>query len=244
MRELELVLILACVLVLLSIVASKAAGRSGVPALLLFLGIGMLAGSEGLGGIYFDDAGLARSVGVVALALILFSGGLDTRWTNIRPGPASIRPAAGTWITAGLVDAFAMLVTGLSLLEALLRCRPEPRSCCSGDTRATSSSRAAPACVVTTSSSCLPIWRRCGRSIAGATWSGSSHFRSASRTAAHVSRAMDQHWGDAGRPPNAQPSPPPTNVARKVQSVRPRSRKDCRSSSAWDSRKPRVICAY
>ena len=56
-----------------------------MPALLLFLGIGMLAGSEGLGGIYFDDAGLARAVGVVALALILFSGGLDTRWTSIRP---------------------------------------------------------------------------------------------------------------------------------------------------------------
>ena len=56
MNDLELVLVLACVLVLVSILASKASGRSGVPALLLFLGIGMLAGSEGLGGIDFDNA--------------------------------------------------------------------------------------------------------------------------------------------------------------------------------------------
>ena len=122
MKDLELVLVLACVLVLVSILASKASGRSGVPALLLFLGIGMLAGSEGLGGIYFDNADLARSVGIVALALILFAGGLDTRWAAMRPvlGRGVLLATAGTLATAGLVGGLVMLVTERSPLEALL----------------------------------------------------------------------------------------------------------------------------
>ncbi len=69
-------LLVASVLLLLSIVAWKVSSRLGIPALLLFLGIGMLAGSDGPGGIYFDDAFVAQSVGVVALAFILFAGGL------------------------------------------------------------------------------------------------------------------------------------------------------------------------
>ncbi len=122
MKDLWLLLVLACVLVLVSILASKASGRSGVPALLLFLGIGMLAGSEGIGGIYFDNAELARAVGVVALALILFSGGLDTRWDSIRPvlGRGITLATLGTVATAGLVGALVLLVTDLPLLEALL----------------------------------------------------------------------------------------------------------------------------
>ena len=122
MKDLALVLVLACVLVLISILASKASGRWGVPALLLFLAIGMLAGSEGVGGIYFDDAGLARDVGVVALALILFSGGLDTRWASIRPvlGRGIVLATLGTVLTAGLVGGIVMLVTDLSATEALL----------------------------------------------------------------------------------------------------------------------------
>ncbi len=75
----------AAILLLLSIVASKASGRLGVPALLLFLVIGMLAGSEGIGGIEFSDAYIAQSLGVVALIFILFSGGLDTEWASVRP---------------------------------------------------------------------------------------------------------------------------------------------------------------
>ena len=122
MGNLELALVLACVLVLISILASKASGRSGVPALLLFLAIGMVAGSEGLGGIYFDNAELARSIGVVALALILFSGGLDTRVSSIRPvlGRGIVLATLGTLVTAGLVGALVALITDLPLLEALL----------------------------------------------------------------------------------------------------------------------------
>ena len=60
-------------------------GCAGLPALILFLLICILAGSEGLGGIEFDDAHLAQSLGLVALAYILFSAGLDTDWRGVRP---------------------------------------------------------------------------------------------------------------------------------------------------------------
>jgi cell volume regulation protein A len=85
MTWIEQLLFGAAILLLLSILASKASAKLGVPALLVFLALGMLAGSEGLGGIYFDDAHFSQSLGVVALAFILFAGGLDTHWREIRP---------------------------------------------------------------------------------------------------------------------------------------------------------------
>ena len=78
MASFEEILIVAAILLLLGVVASKTSSKLGIPALLLFLLIGMLAGSEGLGRIPFDNASLAQSVGVVALSFILFAGGLDT----------------------------------------------------------------------------------------------------------------------------------------------------------------------
>lgn len=80
----EFILLAASGLLLLSVIASKAFGRMGIPALLLFLGIGMLAGSDGPGGIHFDNPWLAQSLGVVALTFILFAGGLDTEWETVR----------------------------------------------------------------------------------------------------------------------------------------------------------------
>lgn len=67
-----------------SVVASKAS-RIGVPALLIFLTIGMLAGSDGPGGIPFDNPPLTQGLGIVALVFILFAGGLDTDWALVRP---------------------------------------------------------------------------------------------------------------------------------------------------------------
>lgn len=109
-------------LVLLSILVSSATNRLGIPALLLFLGLGMLAGSDGPGGIAFDDAWVAQFVGVVALAYILFSGGLDTDWRRIRPvlwvglGLAN----GGLLVSTLLVGAFAWLVLAFEPIEALL----------------------------------------------------------------------------------------------------------------------------
>src|SRR5690348_9118972 len=84
MTSVEDILVAVSFLLLLSVLASKASAKLGVPALLLFLVLGMLAGSDGPGGIYFDNARVAQSLGVVALTLILFSGGLDTEWSSVR----------------------------------------------------------------------------------------------------------------------------------------------------------------
>ena len=115
-------LLISSILLLLSILAWKVSSRLGIPALLLFLGIGMLAGSDGPGGIYFDDALVAQSVGVVALAFILFAGGLETEWQVVRPalGGALSLSTIGVLVTAVVVAVFALLVLHVSFLEGLL----------------------------------------------------------------------------------------------------------------------------
>jgi cell volume regulation protein A len=119
---LDYVLLVAGILLLLSVVSSKASGRLGMPALLLFLVIGMLAGSEGLGGINFDDAQLAQSLSVIALVFILFSGGFDTVWHEIRPilGAGVTLATVGVLLTAGLVGLFAIYVLGYDWRLAML----------------------------------------------------------------------------------------------------------------------------
>jgi cell volume regulation protein A len=118
----EGVLIVVAALLLLSILASKAAGWLGVPSLLLFLLLGMLAGSEGIGGIAFDDAALAQAIGVVALALILFAGGLETDWQVVKATLRSGLSLAtlGVVVTAILVGFFAHAFLNFGLLEGLL----------------------------------------------------------------------------------------------------------------------------
>jgi cell volume regulation protein A len=122
MPPIEHLLILAALFLLVSILASKLAVRAGVPALLLFLLLGMLAGSDGLGGVYFDQPALVQAVGVVALSLILFAGGLDTRFSDVRPVLwAGLSLATiGVLLTAGVVGAFAHVFLGLPLLEGFL----------------------------------------------------------------------------------------------------------------------------
>ena len=114
-------LLVGSILLLVSIVASKS-NRFGVPALLLFLIVGILAGSEGIGGIYFEDAQLAKFIGLVALILILFSGGLDTRLSDIRPvfKRGIILSTIGVTGTALLTGFFVHLITPLGYLESFL----------------------------------------------------------------------------------------------------------------------------
>lgn len=109
-------------LIFLSVLANRVSERFGVPMLLMFLGIGMLAGSDGIGGIYFDNAAVANLLGVFALAFILFSGGLDTDWRSVRPvmWRALNLATAGVIVTAVLVGLFAWLVLGFPLTEGLL----------------------------------------------------------------------------------------------------------------------------
>ncbi|MCC6165848.1 MAG: potassium/proton antiporter [Caldilineaceae bacterium] len=118
----DYILLGTAILLLLSVVASKASGRLGVPALVLFLALGMLAGSEGIGGIYFADAALSQSLGVVALVFILFSGGFDTSWGQVRPVlmPSLVMATLGVLMTALIVGLFVAYVIGVPLLVGLL----------------------------------------------------------------------------------------------------------------------------
>lgn len=120
--DFELILLAIASLLLLGVFASKASYKLGVPALLLFLGIGMLAGSEGIGGIAFDDPHAAQLLGIVALTYILFAGGLDTRWQSIRPvvGAGAALATVGVVLTATIVGLAAVWLFNFSLLEGLL----------------------------------------------------------------------------------------------------------------------------
>lgn len=122
MLSLEQMMLIAAALLSLSVVASKASSTLGIPALVLFLVIGMLAGSDGPGGLYFDDARLAQFVGSIALLFILFSGGLDTPWPRVRKvlGKAVSLATIGVVVTAASVGAVAVLIFGFTWLEGLL----------------------------------------------------------------------------------------------------------------------------
>jgi potassium/hydrogen antiporter len=118
----ERVLAIGSVLVVSAVFLSKISARFGVPSLLLFLGLGMVAGSDGLGGIWFDNAELAQATGTVALTFILFGGGLDTDWKAIRPvlWRGLSLATVGAAVTAGLVGWFTHWLLGLGLMEGLL----------------------------------------------------------------------------------------------------------------------------
>ncbi|MFN4285694.1 MAG: potassium/proton antiporter [Lacibacter sp.] len=118
----ENILLIGSLLLLLSIIAGKTSFKFGVPTLLLFLTIGMLAGSDGPGGIHFDDPQLAQFIGVVALNFILFSGGLDTSWSSVRPvlREGVLLSTLGVLLTAVLLGAFVWTVTDFTIYESLL----------------------------------------------------------------------------------------------------------------------------
>jgi cell volume regulation protein A len=118
----SVILMVTGLLVFASIVASRVSNYLGVPALVVFLVIGMLAGSDGPGGIDFDNAAAANLLGTVALAFILFSGGIDTNWRLMRPVlfRGALLSTVGVVLTAGLVGVFAWSVLRLPLSTALL----------------------------------------------------------------------------------------------------------------------------
>src|SRR3569833_2789090 len=122
MPTIENLLFAAGLLLLLSTVISKISDRFVIPALLVFLVLGMLAGSEGIGGIYFNDAFAAKSLGVVALFFILFAGGFDTSLKEIRHVlvPGGILSTLGVVLTAFVVALAAVAWLKFSWLEGLL----------------------------------------------------------------------------------------------------------------------------
>ena len=120
-HDAELILV-AGALLAAGILGALLADRIRIPGLLLFLGLGMLAGSEGIGGIEFDNVELARTLGTIALVLILFEGGLTAGWSEIRPvlGTAASMATIGTAITACAAGLAAHWIFGISVLEGMI----------------------------------------------------------------------------------------------------------------------------
>jgi len=118
----ENILLVGSILLFISVVAGKTSYKFGVPTLILFLTIGMLAGSDGIGGIYFDDPKLAQFIGVVCLNFILFSGGLDTDWTSVKPilWQGVSLATLGVLLTAVSLGAFVWFITDFTIYESML----------------------------------------------------------------------------------------------------------------------------
>lgn len=112
--SLELILLLASVLFFISMVVGKAGHKFGIPVLLLFLGVGMLFGQDGFG-LEFQNIQTAQIIGTVALSIILFSGGLDTKFVDIKPIilPGVIMATGGVVLTALFTGIFAWWISGM-----------------------------------------------------------------------------------------------------------------------------------
>ena len=118
----ENILLIGSILLLVSVIAGKASYRFGIPTLLLFLFIGMLAGSEGIGKIEFNNPAVAQFIGIFSLNFILFSGGLETNWKSIKPilWQGISLSTVGVLLTAIILGTFIWLITDFTIYEGLL----------------------------------------------------------------------------------------------------------------------------
>lgn len=115
-------MIICAVVLLICVTTSKLLYRFGVPVLVAFLALGMVFGSDGIGGIYFDNFELASNLSSIGLVVIMFYGGFGTSWKEAKPVAvrAVLLSSLGTVITAGLTGLFCFLVLRRPLLEGLL----------------------------------------------------------------------------------------------------------------------------
>lgn len=115
-------LLLGAGLIVAGILSSLIATRFGAPILLMFLAVGILAGEDGPGGLRFSDYRLTYLIGSLSLAIILFDGGLRTRFLHVRAAvvPATVMATLGVLITAGLTGAFAIWVLSIGIKEGFL----------------------------------------------------------------------------------------------------------------------------
>ncbi len=122
MASIEFYLLITAFLMLLSVFASKLSSKYGIPSLFIFLGLGMLAGSDGILGIYFDNVELAQNIGTLALIFILFGGGLDTAWKSIKPvlKDGLILATFGVLFTAFFAAICVYYVLDFTFIESLL----------------------------------------------------------------------------------------------------------------------------
>jgi cell volume regulation protein A len=122
MFGIDVAILIGSVLLLLGVLSNKFSTRLGMPGLVAFLGLGMLAGSEGIGGIEFEDYSLAHSIGTFVLIVILFSGGLSTPFSAIRYAwkPAGLLATIGVFITALITGLAAAWILNIPLPLGLL----------------------------------------------------------------------------------------------------------------------------
>ena len=120
-HDLSFVLLIAALVLLVSILAVRFANRSGMPTLVLYLGIGLAMGEAGLG-IHFENPELTQVLGYSALALILAEGGISTRWSSIRSSvaPAALLATVGVLVSVVVVAALVVPLLGKSWTIALL----------------------------------------------------------------------------------------------------------------------------
>lgn len=116
------IILIGGIFLLAGVLMTKVSARAGVPSLVLFMFLGMVLGSDVSGLIYFSNAEIAQMVGIVALIIILFEGGLQTQWKHIRPvlGGSIVLATLGVLITTGIVAVAAYYVFDLTWLQALL----------------------------------------------------------------------------------------------------------------------------
>ncbi|SHF82994.1 potassium/proton antiporter [Ornithinibacillus halophilus] len=109
-------------LLIIGVLTAKFSNRLGVPALVLFILVGMVIGSDGLGLIHFSDDKLARMIGMAALVIILFDGGLQTKWTTVKPviAPSLSLATIGVIFTSVIVGIGAKFILDVSWFEGLL----------------------------------------------------------------------------------------------------------------------------
>ncbi|PKR76889.1 potassium/proton antiporter [Halalkalibacillus sediminis] len=116
------IIFLIAFLLISGVLAAKFSSRLGLPSLVLFIGVGLIIGSENLGFIYFDNAGTAQLIGIVALIIILFEGGMQTKWSTVRPVafPSLSLATFGVFLTSLITGLSVYLILNVTLLEAFL----------------------------------------------------------------------------------------------------------------------------
>ncbi|MFG2603907.1 potassium/proton antiporter [Streptomyces sp. NPDC048514] len=121
-HHLNQLLLVCSVVLLVAVAAVRISSRSGLPSLLVYLGIGVLMGQDGIGDIHFNSAEVTQVMGYAALVVILAEGGLGTKWKEVRPvlASASVLATAGVAVSVGVTAAGAHYLVGLEWRQALI----------------------------------------------------------------------------------------------------------------------------
>ncbi|MBC9729564.1 potassium/proton antiporter [Streptomyces sp. TRM68367] len=121
-HQLNQLLLVCSIVLLVAVAAVRISSRSGLPSLLVYLGIGVAMGQDGIGGIHFDNAELTQVIGYAALVVILAEGGLGTKWKEVKPAlpAASALALAGVAVSVGVTATAAHHLIGLEWRQSLI----------------------------------------------------------------------------------------------------------------------------